>query len=140
MEPSRAELELFEAVRRYQEEVFDPDPAKVPVLGRWLAMHLMRRATSSPKALEESLRRRRDRLENLLAGGQEPTGEEEAALLDTAPERLSPRRRSSASSSASPTRPGPRRRGPTWRSSSATSRPGAKTASSRPSWKCSRTP
>lgn len=90
VEPSRVELELFEAVRRYQEEVFDPDPTKVPVLGRWLAMHLMRRATSSPKALEESLRRRRDRLENLLAGGQEPTGEEEAALLDTAPERLSP--------------------------------------------------
>ncbi len=90
VEPSRAELELFEAVRRYQAEVFDPDPAKVPVLGRWLSMHLMRRATSSPRALERSLERRKALLQNLLSGTSGSTGEEEAALFDTAPERLLP--------------------------------------------------
>ncbi len=90
VEPSRAELELFEAVRRYQAEVFDPDPAKVPLLGRWLSMHLMRRATSSPRALQRSLERRRDLLESLLAGTEKPTGEEAAALFDAAPERLLP--------------------------------------------------
>ncbi|WP_245575174.1 helicase-related protein [Meiothermus rufus] len=88
VEPSRAEVELFEAVRRYQAEVFDPDPAKVPQLGRWLALHLMRRATSSPKALEKSLKRRIAALETLVAGP--PTQEGLAALLDTAPERLLP--------------------------------------------------
>lgn len=88
--PNRAEQELFEAVRRYQAEVYDPDPAKVPVLGRWLAMHLMRRATSSPRALERSLERRKSLLENLLTEGQEITGEEEAALFDTTPDRLLP--------------------------------------------------
>lgn len=90
VEPSRAEAELFEAVRRYQAEVFDPDPEKVPLLGRWLAMHLMRRATSSPKALERSLERRRALLESLLEAPAEPTGEEAAALFDAAPERLLP--------------------------------------------------
>jgi hypothetical protein len=90
VEPSRTEVELFEAVRRYQAEVFDPDPAKVPQLGRWLALHLMRRATSSAKALEISLMRRKAALETLLAGPSQPTQEEAAALFDTAPERLLP--------------------------------------------------
>lgn len=90
VEPSRAEVELFEAVRRYQAEVFDPDPAKVPQLGRWLALHLMRRATSSPKALEKSLKRRKTALETLVAGPSQATQEEPAALFDTAPERLLP--------------------------------------------------
>jgi len=90
VEPSRTEVELFEAVRRYQAEVFDPDPAKVPQLGRWLALHLMRRATSSAKALEISLMRRKAALETLLAGSSQPTQEEAAALFDTAPERLLP--------------------------------------------------
>ncbi|WP_243094640.1 helicase-related protein [Thermus thalpophilus] len=90
VEPNRAELELFEAVRRYQAEVYDPDPAKVPVLGRWLAMHLMRRATSSPRALQRSLERRKALLESVLAGGMDATADEVAALFDTAPERLLP--------------------------------------------------
>ncbi|PZA06055.1 MULTISPECIES: helicase-related protein [unclassified Meiothermus] len=89
VEPNRAELELFEAVRRYQAEVYDPDPAKVPVLGRWLSMHLMRRATSSPRALEQSLKRRKALLENALSA-QEATDEEAAALFDGVPDKLLP--------------------------------------------------
>jgi SNF2 family DNA or RNA helicase len=72
IEPSKAELEVYRAFQNYQRFVFAGRESKdVHVLARWLVMHFLRRATSSPYALRRSLENRIGRLKDRLDQPQE---------------------------------------------------------------------
>lgn len=67
IEPSKPELEVYRAFQSYQRFIFgDKRASDVHVLARWMVMHFLRRATSSPNALKTSLRNRIDKLERKL--------------------------------------------------------------------------
>ncbi|MDZ7704225.1 MAG: helicase-related protein [Trueperaceae bacterium] len=67
IEPSKPEREVYVAFQAYQKFVFGEVGAEnVHVLAKWMMMHFLRRATSSPRALKESLRNRIGRLEERL--------------------------------------------------------------------------
>lgn len=72
IEPSKPELEVYRAFQSYQRFIFEGKAAAdVHVLTRWMVMHFLRRATSSPQALKVSLRNRIARLEDKLTGASE---------------------------------------------------------------------
>ena len=67
IEPSKPELEVYRAFQSYQRFIFgDKKASDVHVLARWMVMHFLRRATSSPSALKASLRNRIAKLERKL--------------------------------------------------------------------------
>ncbi len=67
IEPSRPELEVYHAFQSYQRFIFEGKESKdVHVLARWMVMHFLRRATSSPNALKVSLRKRTEKLKRKL--------------------------------------------------------------------------
>lgn len=67
IEPSKPELEVYRAFQSYQRFIFgDKRASDVHVLARWMVMHFLRRATSSPNALKESLKNRIDKLQRKL--------------------------------------------------------------------------
>jgi superfamily II DNA or RNA helicase len=79
--PSAYEKEAIDAVRDYGKQVLErAAQARVQVrtLAHWTVLHLHKRALSSPEALRCSLRNRRRRLQERLAGAV--AEEEEAAI------------------------------------------------------------
>jgi len=69
--PSAYEKEAIDAVREYGKRVLENVAgarAQVRTLAHWTVLHLHKRALSSPEALRCSLRNRRARLEQRLAG------------------------------------------------------------------------
>ncbi len=67
IEPSQPELRVYQAFQSYQRFVFEGRDIKdIPVLARWMVMHFLRRATSSPEALKKSLRKRIKKLEHKI--------------------------------------------------------------------------
>jgi len=72
VEPSKNEARLFTLLSEYARLLMGQNPS---VPAQWLAMHFMRRASSSPLALYRSLT---NRIERLNALGREPAADEAA--------------------------------------------------------------
>jgi superfamily II DNA or RNA helicase len=76
--PTAYEMDAIRAVRDYGRRVIDQaatGSVQVRTLAHWTVMHLHKRALSSPEALRCSLRNRRERLRQRLAGAKEEAEE-----------------------------------------------------------------
>jgi ERCC4-related helicase len=75
IQPSAQELEVIHGVQRYGELVLEharSADTRIQTLAGWTVLHLHKRALSSPEALRQSLKNRRESLEQRLAGLTEP--------------------------------------------------------------------
>lgn len=81
IEPNKTELGIFETLQKYNKFVFDQkDGKEVKAIVRWLVMHFLHRAVSSPHALKLSVERRIDTLTKRLT--QEDGSELSNATLE----------------------------------------------------------
>jgi len=80
IEPTRTELSVYEALEKYRDYVFGGHQARTPrasMLARWLMMHFLRCATSSPRTLRSALK---NRIETLNAKLRDDATEEQISL------------------------------------------------------------
>lgn len=72
--PNKTELAVYETLQHYQRFVFTPRNGRdAPIVTRWMMMHFLRLATSSPRALRASIEERIRALEDRTKLGDEPT-------------------------------------------------------------------
>lgn len=74
IEPNKTEQGILQALQDYQRHVFGAKNGEVPPIVRWLIMGLLRRATSSPRALKISIANRIEKLTNRLNQVDEDVG------------------------------------------------------------------
>ena len=73
IEPNKTELAVYEALQNYQRFVFQPrDGHDAPVVTKWMVMHFLRLATSSPRALRASMEARIRTLKGRMTQDDDP--------------------------------------------------------------------